>query len=341
MTGMDPGLRSWHWAVGYATSDLREEGRPVDMLHDFYLPALQRACRYDRMAGYFSSSSLAAASRGFSRFVEQGGHARFIVGADLAQEDVEAILKGDRERARARLGAALDGADAWPIEVRRGVELLAWMVAHGHLQIRVALRVHGRERTPRPFGYYGDGYVHEKWAIFDDGHDQLLATGSLNESRTALELNAENIDVHTSWEGRGGERIASRQAAFDAMWADQHPNIRSFDLPEAVRQRLLRIADRVRHLVEVDGTGQEQVAPREAALTRPSPRERLQFALLRLAPLLPGGEFVGMESAPITPWPHQRFVARRLIDSYPDNHLLCDEVGLGKTIEAGLAFRSL
>ena len=50
---------------------------------------------------------------------------------------------------------------------------------------------------------------------------------------------------------------------------------------------------------------------------------------------------MGMETAPITPWPHQAIVARRLIATWPYSYLLCDEVGLGKTIEAGLASRSL
>lgn len=48
-----------------------------------------------------------------------------------------------------------------------------------------------------------------------------------------------------------------------------------------------------------------------------------------------------METAAIEPWPHQRMAARRLAAAWPLSHLLCDEVGLGKTIEAGLAIRSL
>lgn len=56
---------------------------------------------------------------------------------------------------------------------------------------------------------------------------------------------------------------------------------------------------------------------------------------------MPGGRFVGMETAPVAPWPHQAMVVRRLVATWPYSYLLCDEVGLGKTIEAGLAFRSL
>ena len=46
-----------------------------------------------------------------------------------------------------------------------------------------------------------------------------------------------------------------------------------------------------------------------------------------------------MESAPVAPWPHQRIVARRLVESYP-KAFLCDEVRLGKTMRPA-AFRSL
>ena len=63
--------------------------------------------------------------------------------------------------------------------------------------------------------------------------------------------------------------------------------------------------------------------------------------MIRHAPFLPNGQYVGMETAPVEPWPHQRVVARRIIDRWPSNLMLCDEVGLGKTIETGLAVRSL
>ncbi len=47
------GVRSVPWQLSYRTSMLRPDGRPVDILHDFYTPVLQRSVRYDRVAGYF------------------------------------------------------------------------------------------------------------------------------------------------------------------------------------------------------------------------------------------------------------------------------------------------
>ena len=332
------GLRSYRWSYSYKTSALTSTGRPVDILHDFYIPALQHSIRYHRIAGYFRSTSLAVASQGFSAFVGRNGRMRLIVGADLDPADVQAILQGDSERLAIQLNRELEQQDAWPEQVTNGVELLAWMVTHGYLDIRVAFRVHGKTGVPLPFPSVEDGYVHEKWAIFADAYDnRMYITGSLNESRTALTLNAENIDVHCDWWGeRERQRVDNAETDFEHIWKDEHPFLRIMSLPEAVQKRLIAIGETVVHPREVDGSS---AAPQEVA--PPSALERLRFALIKDGPKLPGGRYVGIETAPVSPWPHQAIVARRLVETWPSNHLLCDEVGLGKTIEAGLAIRSL
>lgn len=333
------GLASYEWRLSYRTSSTFIEGRPVDMLRDFYVPALSRAVRYDRVAGYFRSSSLAAASQGFSAFVGRQGKMRLIVGADLELEDVKAILAGDAARLAQCLNRQLDQTEKWPEGVTHGVTLLAWMVAQGYLEIKVAFRRHAVTGEALTFEDTQDGYVHEKWFVLHDqfGH-RLYGSGTLNESKTALVLNAENIDVHCDWWGELEYR-RTQQAAddFEILWEGNHPCLPVFTLPEAVRQRLLDLAEGTSHPVELDGRPAD---PWRVPLL-PSARERLQFAVIKDAPHMPGGRLVGMYTAPVAPWPHQEVVARRLVTNWPYSFLLCDEVGLGKTIEAGLAIRSL
>jgi superfamily II DNA or RNA helicase len=333
------GLAAARWEISYRTSSTTADGRAVDILHDFYVPALRLSVRYDRVAGYFRSSSLAVASQGFSAFVGREGKARFVVGADLAAGDVEAILEGSEERLERALDRDLFGGEAqWSDPERRGVELLAWMVAHGHLEVRVALRVHGETGKPIPFSSSEDGYVHEKWALFHDEHGNTLhAAGSLNESKTSLTLNAENLVVHCSWwGGRESRHVSEAAADFETLWSDQHPHLRVLTIPEALRQKLIDLGRKVTTPIEVDGSS---AAP--PVVEPPPPLERLRFALLADGPKLPRGRLVGLETSPVEPWPHQRIVARRLVEHWPLGFLLCDEVGLGKTIEAGLAIRAL
>jgi DNA invertase Pin-like site-specific DNA recombinase len=50
---------------------------------------------------------------------------------------------------------------------------------------------------------------------------------------------------------------------------------------------------------------------------------------------------VGVASAGAVPLPHKQLVAVRAVETFPRGYLLADEVGLGKTIEAGLILREL
>ena len=324
------------WRISYRTSSINPEGNPTDILHEFYLPALRLATTYDRMAGYFRSSSLAAASQGFTSFLKRDGQMRLIVGSDLAEQDVEAILQGDEVRFANRLLAELSTPDGWDQDVSDGVGLLSRMVASGQLELRVAFRINAHTGKPIAMNATDDGYVHEKWFIMgDEDGNHLYGSGSLNESRTALVLNAENIDIHCDWEGGSSEqRVRQAQRDFDALWENRVAHMSVLPLPEAVRLRLITLAKRIETPREIDGT-----PPLDAL--KPSAMEMLRFAVIKDAPKMPGGQYVGMYSAPVEPWPHQEIVARRLVETWPYSHMLCDEVGLGKTIEAALAIRSL
>lgn len=335
----EKGLKSYPWDTSYGASHAEPDAPPVDMLHDFYIPALRRSVRYDRMAGYFRSSALAVASRGFSAFVGKKGNMRLIAGADLDPEDAKVLLElGRSAKLEETLLAELREREGWPAEVTRGVDLLAYMVAHGYLEVRVAFHVHRETGAPLELTDDQDGYVHDKWLIFyDEFGNRLYANGSLNESKTALTKNAESMEVFRDWTGESdAARTAKAVRAFENAWNGKNKYLIVLPLPQAVERELIQIGERVVTPVEIDGSS---AAPKTAP--PPSPKEWLKFAILRDAPRMPGGRFVGMYTAPVQPWPHQEVVARRLIETWPYSYLLCDEVGLGKTIEAGLAIRSL
>ena len=57
-----------------------------DILNQFYIPVLGESIEYERMTGYFTSNSLAIASRSLPQFISNGGHMKLICGAVLGKK---------------------------------------------------------------------------------------------------------------------------------------------------------------------------------------------------------------------------------------------------------------
>lgn len=332
-----------------------------DRLHAFYIPALAASVAYDRMAGYFSSHALAIAAAGVAHLIANGGRMRLLVGAQLSREDVEAIEAGYNlhDVVAASLGP---GKYPWSLPdpetltdhlLRARLEALAWLVAQARLEIRVVLPK-GPGGLPLPAPETRD-YFHPKVGVFTDteGH-QVAFSGSINESETGWEHNYEQFMVFSSW-NEGRLWVTEAVARFERLWEHREPDWISLSVPEAARQSLLRYAphaaptrdplergtgfpagsDRLESLSQI----KEQTP--QVVLTSALEHERVIGQFLRDAPHLINGVGLGAATAPVAPWPHQIAVARQIVETYPSRYLLCDEVGLGKTIEAGLVLREL
>ena len=314
-------------------------GATDDRLHDFYLPALERSVLYCRSAGYFSSSALAIAAAGVARLVKNGGSMQFLCGADLAEDDVSAVLRGESLKSRVERTMLrrldLDDHKAGDADMAARLEILAWLVARGQLEIRVVLPK-GPDGQPIPHPESQE-YYHPKEGVFVDADGNKLAfSGSSNESKTGWQDNYETFQVFTSWPRRLGpdvipaldHYIAPIEARFETLWNHGNDRWIALPLPDAVRQRLLEL--RPSEPPTVDPLERQQ---------RGDPRATFRF--LREAPFLPTASRLGVETSAVTPWPHQDRVIDAVVDRFPRSFLFCDEVGLGKTIEAGLALRQL
>jgi superfamily II DNA or RNA helicase len=113
-------------------------------------------------------------------------------------------------------------------------------------------------------------------------------------------------------------------------------------LPEAVKLKLLKMRPSIPPTrefgVDDEPLPAEPLIPMKVDADQ---RERIIFQFLRDVPYLLNADRVGMETCTVNPWPHQIRVADTVIKRFPERFMLCDEVGLGKTIEAGLAIRQL
>ena len=299
------------------------KGPDSSLLEELYVPGLGVAIRYDRCCSYFSSTVLAAAARGFAGLIERleamGDDAprpavRLVVNEVLTEEDVQAMLEsGDLTTLERELKKRFKKPK--DILEKQRLEMLAWLVKKGFLAIRVGVMRRG------------EGIVHAKFGIITDAAgDSMVFSGSGNESASGLVANYERLEVSTSWDDR--ERYEEYSHEFEELWKDGHPDVHTVTLPEALRLRIIKFAPPEAPTIEPSNA----VARQKAAMI---------WQFISEAPYLEHGATACDATAMVELWPHQRRVVSETADAWPAGRLLCDEVGMGKTIEAICVVRRL
>jgi hypothetical protein len=206
-----------------------------DLVAQFYVPALKRSLRYDRGVGYFTSSWLRLAATGLASLAENRGTCRLITSLNLQPDDWEAFRRGDAASRdtvlKGELSAAIDDLEhslKWDT-----LTCLAWMLADGLLEIRIA------EPT-----FELDGDFHDKIGLFEDSERNRIAFhGSQNESAKAFR-NYESISLHYSWlGGRELDHVNETRKEFENLWEGYDVNVKMHKLPRAISEKIVKFVD--------------------------------------------------------------------------------------------------
>lgn len=227
-----------------------------DPVEDFYEPCLRVSNRYSRAVGYFRSSIFIITGESVIDFVKNGGKIRLVCSPELTIGDIQAIERGQKTQQEISLEKLSIEIDEMISESNENysVNVLATLVRVGVLEIKIAIRESGR------------GIYHEKLGIFQDTESNIVSfIGSANETFNAWHAsgNFEAIEVFCSWHGGSeGDRSKRHLQDFEDIWLDVSRGIKTIDMPDALRDKILTIADDNIEKIDLD-----KLRKRKASIT--------------------------------------------------------------------------
>lgn len=201
---------------------LRYSSRRQPLHKSFLCEKLRRAKKYDRIAGYFSSSLLEVAGEELETIE---GKIRMICNSDLTAADVQTAKSAQIALRRSWCAYEPESFLEKPgeEEVRERYRRLYELLKSGKLEVKV-------------LPDHAFGLIHGKAGVITlvDGAKTSFI-GSANESKAAWQMNYEII-----WEDASPQAVAWVQEEFEALWGSAF----AFPLAEFVIEDLKRLSER-------------------------------------------------------------------------------------------------
>ncbi len=232
-----PTLRELNLKQSYDTGNIQ-----TDVVADFLQPLFQVADKYDRLAGFFSSSMLATAARGLGSFISRGGKMRIVASPKLNESDISGLERSDELEVRKLIfERALEREFNREHFIANSiiadhVAAMAWMLDTGALELRIAVPSYGEQQS---------ALFHPKVGVVTDSTDsaQLSFSGSINETATAWSSNAESFKVFREWVDSEKIYFDTDHDLFESYWqGDEYGRFETLRLSDALRNRILESA---------------------------------------------------------------------------------------------------
>jgi len=209
-----------------------------DIINDFYRPAFQNCVLYQRLSGYFSSSTFANIVEEILDFIEQGGRIQLITSTELSETDKEIFEQSVNEREKILSRIFLKDLQNNLDETRQDFhKIMAYMLVNkidGKPQLEIKIAVPTKHHA----------LYHQKIGIMRYRNDErIVFVGSVNETGLGWHQNIESFSVFKSWteDQTNQQGIIDNQRTFNDLWNNTEQGVHIVNLPEAVREEILKI----------------------------------------------------------------------------------------------------
>ena len=208
-----------------------------NLIDDFYKPCLSNCEKYQRLSGYFSSTSFANVVYEILEFIEKKGKIELITSPNLSQIDKKIFEQSVQDAENLLSNIFFKDLKNDPENLKiHFAKLMAYMLTNkiegtSQLEIKIAIPDEG------------PGLYHQKIGILHYRNGEKISfSGSVNETASGWGENIENFKVFCSWNDETHvNAISHDQRTFNDLWSNNEEEISVYDLPNAVKEHLLKI----------------------------------------------------------------------------------------------------
>lgn len=218
-----------------------------NLIREFYIPCLKNSIKYDRAVGFFNSSIFEYIGEGLYPFIKNGGQIRLISGVELSENDINMIREGYEFRKIIENNLAEKVIEIIDKKDLPSIANLSWLIKQNRLDIKICIRDFESDvallNQYKIKGISINSMYHEKFGILTDINGNKVAfTGSTNESLNGWIFNFESIETYCSWNEYDKARVEDREKYFQDLWNNNTPGAKVLDVPQAIKDNLIRIA---------------------------------------------------------------------------------------------------
>ncbi len=232
---MGDSLKSLELSISYETDE-------VDIVEAFYKPVLNCAKYYNRITGFFNSSSLIFSAEGIYNLIGENGKYNLLVSPELSEKDVMEItsiesLSDHFDNVFSR-EVLLNNDDV----IAMHAKILCWLIKEEILEIRVCIPLDSN-------GYWDkdtiekSGIFHQKVGVVEDVFGNVISfSGSINESLSGWTRNIEEFKVFKSWINGQSEYCKNDYVKFDKFWSNNSNKVETITLSKAIKEKIVKYA---------------------------------------------------------------------------------------------------
>lgn len=230
------------------SNDVKIKIRPEyssNLVIEFYRPLLREADLYQRVSGYFSTSGLDLYSESLEELAKNNGRLEYIISKEISKKDYERIKAGYDLLEELKPLKLAERNELLTVKTQKQLGNLAFMIAMGRARIKVAL-------TKK-------GIFHDKFGIITSNDEKVFFNGSVNETKSGMDINYESISVDTSWDSSKNVqgRIESYIERFERLWNDKEPGVKVIEVSDIAYEEIAKYQSQssIKNIDRIDDRG--------------------------------------------------------------------------------------